>query len=232
LRITTVSRQIGRVTTPPATAAAALYPSRAAAGAALGRLIYRRCVPPVVLLGVTPTGVEIAASAAQGTTSRFDVVVGAHVRLEGHGIIGAVAEDSDAVIDHYFEPGFSLLDPLHDAIDRARRAVKSERLLFRGQRQIRDLRDQSVAVVDGHVIGPWKLLAAARTATEMGARHVVVAAAVATQAVKERVSVYKYEFVCPSVVLDPAGHPHPFGDPEDPSAERLRSIVVARQAAA
>jgi hypothetical protein len=33
-------------------------------------------------------------------------------------------------------------------------------------------------------------------------------------------------------VLDPAGHPHPFGDPEDPSAERLRSIVVARQAAA
>jgi predicted phosphoribosyltransferase len=185
-----------------------------------------------MLLGVTPTGVEIAATAAQGTTSAFDVVVGAHVRLEGHGIIGAVAEDSDAVIDHYFEPRFDMLDPLHDAIDRARRAVKSERLLFRGQRQIREFRDQSVAVIDGHVTAPWKLLAAARTAQELGARHVVVAAAVATQAVKERVATYKYEFICPSVVLDPAGHPHPFGDPEDPSAERLRSIVVARQAAA
>jgi len=34
-----------------------------------------------------------------------------------------------------------------------------------------------------------------------------------------------------SVVLDEAGHPRPFGDPQDPSAERLRSIVVARQAA-
>jgi predicted phosphoribosyltransferase len=185
-----------------------------------------------MLLGVTPTGVEIAASAAQGTTSGFDVVVGAHVRLDPHGVIGAVAEDSDAVIDHYFEPRFDMLDPLHEAIDRARRAVKSERLLFRGQRHIRDLRDQSVAVVDGHVTAPWKLLAAARSAVELGARHVVVAAAVATQAVKERVATYKYDFICPSVVMDPAGHPHPFGDPEDPSAERLRSIVVARQAAA
>jgi hypothetical protein len=43
---------------------------------------------------------------------------------------------------------------------------------------------------------------------------------------------YKFEFVCPTVVLDPEGHPRPFGDPQDPSAERLRSIVVARQAAA
>ena len=66
----------------------ALYPSRAAAGAVLGRLIYTRCEPPVVLLGVTPTGVEIAASAAKGTSSVFDVIVGAHVRLGDHGIIG------------------------------------------------------------------------------------------------------------------------------------------------
>jgi hypothetical protein len=61
---------------------------------------------------------------------------------------------------------------------------------------------------------------------------VLVAAAVATQAVKERVSAYRYPFVCPSVVMDTEGHPHPFGDPNDPSAERLRSIVVARQTAA
>lgn len=186
----------------------------------------------MLLLGVTPTGVEIAASAAQATTARFDVVVGAHVRIEGHGIIGAVAEDSDAVIDREFEPRFDLLDALNDAIDRARRAVKSERLLFRGQRQIRELADQTVVVIDGHVTTPWKLLAAAHSAREMGARHVLVAAAVATQAVKERVSAYRFEFVCPSVVLDSAGHPRPFGDPEDPSAERLRSIVVARQTAA
>jgi putative phosphoribosyl transferase len=232
LRILMAPRQIGRVTNHAATAASPLYPSRAAAGAILGRLIYRRCAPPLVLLGVTPTGVEIAASAAHGTTASFDVVVGAHVRLEGHGIVGAVAEDGDAVIDQFFEPRFELLDPLHEAIDRARRAVKSERLLFRGQRQIRDLQEQSVVVIDGQVTAPWKLLAAARSAKALGAGRVLVAAAVATQEVKDRVSAYRYEFVCPTVVLDPAGHPRPFGDPEDPSAERLRSIIVARQAAA
>ena len=209
----------------------ALYPTRDAAGAILGRQLYQRVAPPVVLLGVTPTGVEIAASAAKGISASFDVVVGAHVRLDPLGIVGAVAEDGEAVLDREFEPRFGLLVELDDAIDRARRAVKTGRLLFRGQRQIRALEERVVVVIDGHLITPWKLLAAARVAGELRARQVVCAAAVATQAVKERVSAFRYEFVCPTVVMDPGGHPRPFGDPIDPSAERLRSIVVARQAA-
>ena len=209
-----------------------VYPSRAAAGAVLGRLLCQRCEPPLLLLGVTPTGVEIAASAARGTTSLFDVIVGAHVRVEGHGIVGALAEDADAVIDRMFNPSFDMLDALHDAIDRARRAVKSERLLFRGQRQLRPLAEHTVVVIDGHAVTPWKLLAAAHGASVMGADRVFVAAAVATQAVKEKVFAYKYNFVCPTIVFDPAGHPRPFGEAQDSGAERLRSIVVARQAAA
>lgn len=223
-------RKIGSVTATAPTQA--LYPSRAAAGSVLGRLLIKRCEPPLVLLGVTPTGVEIAASAAKGTSSTFDVIVGAHVRLEAHGIVGAIAEDADAVIDRQFQPKFDLLEPLNEAIDKARRAVKSERLLFRGQRQLRTIEGINVAVIDGHATTPWKLLAAAHSVQALGAQRVFVAAAVATQAVKERVFAYKYEFVCPTLVLDPAGHPHPFGDPQDASAERLRSIVVARQAAA
>jgi len=222
-------RKIARVTATPTTA---LYPSRSAAGSVLGRILHTRCEPPILLLGVTPTGVEIAASAARGTASAFDVIVGAHVRLEAHGIVGAIAEDADAVIDRQFEPRFELLDPLNEAIDRARRAIKSERLLFRGQRRLRDLEGENVAVVDGHALTPWKLLAAAHAACTLGAQRIFVAAAVTTQPVKERVLAYKYDFICPTVVLDPQGHPHPFGDPQDASAERLRSIVVARQAAA
>ncbi len=208
-----------------------LYPSRATAGATLGRLLYQRCISPVVVLGVTPTGVEIAAKAAQAMSCKFDVVVGAHVRMEGLGIIGAVAEDGDAVLDQEFQPRFGLLDALNDAIDRARRAIKAERLLFRGQRPIRDFRDHDVVITEGQLLAPWKVLAAARAAQAQGARRVIVAAAVATQTSKERVVAHKYECVCPTVLLDPSGHPRPFGDPEDPSAERLRSIVVARQAA-
>ena len=87
-------------------------------------------------------------------------------------------------------------------------------------------------VIDGHVTSPWKLLAAGQTVRQLGAGQVLAAAAVATQAVKERVRAHKFELICPTIVLDPEGHPRPFGDPQDPSAERLRSIIVARQAAA
>ncbi len=88
-----------------------------------------------------------------------------------------------------------------------------------------------MVIIDGHVTAPWKLLAAAKCAEAMKPARVVIAAAVATKAVQEAIRTRRWEFVCPSVVMDSAGHHLPFGDSQDPSAERLRSIVVARQAA-
>ncbi|GBD32775.1 hypothetical protein HRbin33_01749 [bacterium HR33] len=208
-----------------------LYPSRAAAGTMLGRQLYQRCSPPLVLLGITPTGVEIAANAAQALNCPFDVIVGAHIRVEGLGAVGAIAEDADAVTDPDFQPGFDVLGALEEAMDRARRAIKTERLLFRGQRPIRSLEETNVAVVDGQLVSPWKALAAAHAAERLGAQKVFIAAAAATQPVQERIRARRFELICPSIILDPNGHPRPFGDSQDPSAERLRSIVVARQAA-
>ena len=75
------------------------------------------------------------------------------------------------------------------------------------------------------------MLAAAEAVLQMSPTRVILGAPVGTQAVESRVRARRYEFVCPSVVPDPGGHPLPFGDPQDPSAERLRSIVVAREAA-
>jgi len=216
---------------PPTQLPEALYPSRAAAGAMLGRLLYQRTEPPVVLLGVTPTGVEIAANAAQALSCPFDVIVGAHVRVEGLGLVGAIAEDGDAVTDPEFSPKFEMLDHLNEAMDRARRAVKTERLLFRGQRPLRSLEGVNVVIVEGQLTSPWKVLAAARAVQQSGAERVLVAAAVVTNQVKERIRAHRFDLVCPTVLLDAAGHARPFGDPQDPSAERLRSIVVARQAA-
>jgi predicted phosphoribosyltransferase len=175
--------------------------------------------------------VEVAAAAAKAMACSFDVIVGASIRLEGLGVIGALAEDGDAVLDPDFQPRFSIIDALNESIDRARRAVKTERLLFRGQRAIRSLSEINVVIVDANLTSPWKALAAAQAVQPLGPRHVWVAAPVSTQAVQERIRARKFDFVCPSVLLDPNGHARPFGDPEDPSAERLRSIVVARQAA-
>lgn len=209
----------------------ALYPTRTGAGAMLGRQLYQRIPAPSILLGVTPSGIEIAASASQAMGCRFDVIVGAHVRMDGTEVIGAMAEDGDALIDQNFEPSFSQITDLEEAVDRARRVIKSERVLFRGQRAIKSLEGMNVAVVDGHVTSPWKLLAAAATAQQLGAIKVWAAAAVSTQAVQERIRARRIEFVCPSILMDPGGHAKPFGDAADSSSERLKSIVLARQAA-
>lgn len=214
-----------------ATEPKALYPSRSGAGAMLGRQLYQRTTPPTLVVGVTPSGVEVASHAAEAMGCDFDVIVAAHVRLESLGIIGAVAEDADAVIDPDFQPRFAVMEALEEAIDRARRAVKTERLLFRGQRPLRSVDGMNVIVVDGHLTTPWKVLAAVAAIRRGVPARVMIGAPVSTMVVKDRMSARRLEFVCPSILMDPGGHPHPFGDPQDPSAERLRSIVVARQAA-
>jgi predicted phosphoribosyltransferase len=197
----------------------------------LGQRTYRRVRPPTLVLGVTPTGVEIAANASKAMSAEFDVIVAGHIRLEGLGVIGALAEDGEAVLDSEFQPRFGVIEALDEAIERARRVVKSERLLFRGPRTMRSVTGKNVVVVDGHLTSPWKVLAAVAAVQQEEPANVMVGAAVSTQSVQELLRAKRVEFVCPSVLLDPAGHPHPFGDPQDPSAERLRSIVVAREAA-
>src|SRR5262245_66298440 len=95
----------------PAVPPEALYPSRSGAGSFLGRQLYQRCPPPAIVLGVTPTGVEVAAAAAKAMSCSFDVIVGASIRLEGLGVIGALAEDGDAVVDTAFQPRCGLIQP-------------------------------------------------------------------------------------------------------------------------
>jgi predicted phosphoribosyltransferase len=208
-----------------------LYPSRAGAGAELGVQLCRRASHPTIVVGVTPTGVEVAANAAKAMGCGFDVIVAASVRLGDLGVIGAIAEDADAVLDASFQPRFGMMDALNEAIEKARRAIKTERLLFRGQRSLRSVEGMNAIVVDGHPTSPWKVLAAAEALREMGPQRVLIGAPVGTTDVQNRIRARRFEFVCPTLVNDPGGHPQPFGDPQDPSAERLRSIVVAREAA-
>ena len=151
--------------------------------------------------------------------------------MQDRGVIGAVAEDADSVFDPEFQPTFSMIDAMHEAIRGTRQAIQTERLLYRGQRPMRPMEGVNVVVVDGHVTSPWKVLAAARAAQEFLPTQVVIGIPVSTQDVQERIRAQRLQFVCPSIVMDQAGHPHPFGDQQDASSIRLRSLVLARDAA-
>jgi putative phosphoribosyl transferase len=209
-----------------------LYPTRSGAGALLGQQLAARGYTSGILLGITPEGVEIAAHAAKAMGAPFDVLVASFIRLGSNlAPIGAIAESSPSEMDPDFLPGGNLLPKLEAAIDESRARVSQDLVLYRTQRPVRSLKERIAVIVDGQVVWPWKVLAAAKAAEGLGAKETVIATPVATQAAADRIHARRYELVCPSVVMDSTGHPAPYGDMSGETPERLRSIMIAHQAA-
>jgi predicted phosphoribosyltransferase len=220
------------MTPPTRPSRPSLYPTKSSAGALLGQQLAGRGMVSCILLGVTPEGVEIAANAAKAMGQPFDVIVAAFIRLGSNlAPIGAMAEDAPAEMDPDFEPGMNLLEKLESAIDESRARVRRDLTLYRTQRAVKKLDGKTAVIVDGQVAYPWRVLAAAKAAERLGAQHVAIATPVATEAAAERIRARQYDFVCPSVVLEPDGHPSPYGDATGESPERLKSIMIAHQAA-
>jgi predicted phosphoribosyltransferase len=209
-----------------------LYPTRMAAGALLGQQLASRGYLGCILLGITPEGVEIAAHAARAMGAQFDVLVAAFIKLGSNlAPIGAIAESAPSEMDPDFQPSGALLDKLATAIDESRARVSQDLILYRTQRPVKKIAGRIAVIVDGQVVYPWRVLAAAKVADQQGAKQVVIATPVATHAAVERIAARRYEVVCPSVVLTAEGHPSPYGDMAGDTPERLKSIMIAHQAA-
>ena len=218
--------------TGPAKPRTSLYPTKSGAGAILGQQLAARGYQSCVLLGITPEGVEVAAHAAKAMGAQFDVIVAAFIRLGSNlAPIGAMAEAADAELDPDFQPGGGLIDKLSSAIDESRARVKQDLILYRTQRPLKSLAGRTAVIVDGQVVYPWKVLAAAKAVEQQGARDVVVATPVATEKAAERIRARQYPLVCPSIVMEPDGHPTPYADSVGDAPERLKSIMIAHQAA-
>jgi predicted phosphoribosyltransferase len=186
-----------------------------------------------LLLGVTPEGVEIAANAAKAMGASFDVLVAAFIRLGANlAPIGALAESAGgAEMDPDFQPGMNLVEKLESAIEESRARVRRDLVLYRTQRPIKKFENRQLIIVDGQVLFPWKVLAAVRAATDLGGRRIAIATPVASLSAAERIRARGYEFVCPNVLPDDKQHPAPYGDASGDSPERLKSIMIAHQAA-
>jgi len=209
-----------------------LYPTRSSAGALLGQQLASRGYQSCILLGITPEGVEIAAHAAKAMGAQFDVIVASFIKLGANlAPVGAMAESASAEMDPDFLPGMNLLEKLQAAIDESRARVKQDLVLYRTQRPVKKLEGRTAVIVEGQIVYPWKVLAAAKAAQGLGAREVVIAAPVATQAAADRIRARTYPLVCPSVTMEVEGHPSPYGDAGADAPERLKSIMIAHQAA-
>jgi len=209
-----------------------LYPTRSSAGAHLGQQLAARGHKGCILLGITPEGVEIAAHAARAMGAQFDVLIAAFIKLGTNlAPVGAMAESAPAEMDPDFQPGMNLLEKLQAAIDESRARVKQDLVLYRTQRPVKNLQGRTAVIIDGQIVYPWKVLAAAKAAEGLGAREIVIATPVAAQAAVDRIRARQYPLVCPSIVMEPQGHPSPYGDAGADAPEKLRSIMIAHQAA-
>ena len=209
-----------------------LYATRSSAGALLGQQLAARGYQSCILLGITPEGVEIAAHASKAMGAQFDVIVASFIKLGANlAPVGAMAESAPAEMDPDFQPGMNLLEKLQAAIDDSRARVWQDLVLYRTQRPVKSLQGRTAIIVEGQIVYPWKVLAAAKAAEGLGAREVVIAAPVATQAATDRIRARLYALVCPSVTMEPEGHPSPYGDAGSDAPERLKSIMIAHQAA-
>src|SRR5881398_1154139 len=160
-----------------------LYPTRSGAGALLGQQLAARGYIGCILLGITPEGVEIAASAAKAMGAQFDVLVAAFIKLGSNlAPIGAIAESAPSEMDPDFQPSGALMDKLASAIDESRARVSQDLILYRTERPVKKLAGRIAVIVDGQIAYPWKALAAAKAAEQLGAKQVVIATPVGTQA--------------------------------------------------
>src|SRR5260370_37759655 len=142
--------------------------------------------------------------------AQFDVLVAAFIKLGSTlAPIGAIAEAAPSEMDPDFQPSGGLLDKLASAIDESRARVSQDLILYRTQRPVKRLADRIAVIVDGAVIYPWKVLAAAKAAEQLSAKEVVIATPVATPAAAERIAARQYSVRGPTRVLHPGGPPAP-----------------------
>ena len=211
---------------------ASLYPTKSSAGAVLGQQLAARGYQSCILLGITPEGVEIAANAAKAMGAQFDVIVASFIKLGSNlAPIGAMAESAPAEMDPDFQPGMALIEKLQSAIDESRARVRQDLVLYRTQRPVKKLEGRHAVIVDGQVIFPWRVLAAANAVEQLGAKQISIATPVATEAAAERIRARQFDFICPSIMVETEGHPMPYGDAAGDTPERLKSIMIAHQAA-
>src|SRR6185503_5031750 len=209
-----------------------LYPTRSSAGAILGQQLGARGYQSCILLGITPEGVEIAAHASKAMGAQFDVIVASYIKLGSNlAPVGAMAESAPAEMDPDFKPGFALLDKLQSAIEESRARVRQDLVLYRTQRPVKSPAGRHAVIVDAQVIHPWKVLAAARAVETLGAKKIAIASPVATEAAAERIRARLFDFICPAIIPEKDGHPAPYGDAGGETPERLKSIMIAHQAA-
>ena len=160
-----------------------IFPDRATAGVALGRVLQQRELnPPLLVLGLPRGGVPVADEVAQVLNAPLDVMLVRKIGMPGQRelAIGAIASGNVLVHEPHLE---KLIPP--ESFDRLaeeqRRELERRERVFRDGRPPLQLTGKTVILVDDGLATGSTMLAAVRAARQAHAAEIVVAAPVASR---------------------------------------------------
>jgi len=160
-----------------------IFPDRATAGVALGRVLQQRELnPPLLVLGLPRGGVPVADEVAQVLNAPLDVMLVRKIGMPGQQelAIGAIASGNVLVHEPHLE---KLIPP--ESFDRLaeeqRRELERRERVFRDGRPPLQLTGKTVILVDDGLATGSTMLAAVRAARQAHAAEIVVAAPVASR---------------------------------------------------
>ncbi len=162
-------------------ASALSYRDRRHAGEQLASALAPYRGQGVLVLGLAPGGVSIAAEIATALGAELDAIVVQRITAEGRAI-GAVAANGPPFLDHAL---IESLDVDDRDVDRAMRDAADEaaqrEISIRGLRPRAHVRSRDVIVVDEAILTGATMRAAIEACRAAGARRIVLAAPVGTE---------------------------------------------------
>jgi putative phosphoribosyl transferase len=190
-------RSVARLmATSPALTRTALFPDRRSAGRLLAARIERLRAEAPVVLAISRDGLPVAHQAARSLSAPLDVVAVRRVGQPGR-VVGAVADDGAAVIDHDLAQLFGTgPEELARQRDRAQADAAESARVDRAGREPLDLAGRTVVLVDDVVTAGPAAVAAVRSARRRGAARVVVAAPVLSSSAVARLHHEADEIAC------------------------------------
>lgn len=172
------------------TSAKIIFENRRDAGRQLAEQLSEYSGKPVIVLAIPNGGVPVGLEVATSLKSDFDLIVCRKIPIpfNPEAGFGAIADDGTLILNEELVRRFGLTEKqINYEANKVRAEIKKRSMLYRGDRPLVAVTGKTVLIVDDGLASGFTMLAAIESVRRRGAREVVAAVPVASEAAVEQV---------------------------------------------
>lgn len=164
-----------------------IFENRAAAGREIAKRLEKYRGPDVIVLALPRGGVATAAEVASALNAPLDVLITRKIGAPGNPEygIGAIAENGVYLLNDEEVSVFHAESFVQEEMERQKTEIERQKRVYRGGKELPDLRNQTVILVDDGVATGFTMFTAIKAARAAGAKRIVVAVPVGPPATIE-----------------------------------------------